>query len=210
MTRTRGIEACVAVACQVGLGCSGEGPSFDDSARGGDITAARLISSSGGAGSITRREDIGGTGGLPPASPPPEPEETNGARVPGPPEAGSPEPGTPVREGRDSKTSFDHERAALFSRAKALNVCASTLGDGSMHTVVQCPRGMQYDHGAEQCFRPKYEPSPAGVECRNGEDRCFGAAKQACASGRWSVLETYSSGAACEEGLRADHMKMLQ
>jgi hypothetical protein len=160
MTRMRGIVACVAVACPVALGCSGEGNAFDASASTGDSAA--------------------------------------------------PSSGPPEREWRDAKTSLDRERAALFYRAKALNVCASTLGDASMHTIVQCPLGMQYDHGSEMCFSPKYEPSPAGDECRNGEDRCVGSAKQACTSGRWGVLQTHASGEECEKGLRADHMKMLE
>jgi hypothetical protein len=137
---------------------------------------------------IIRPEDIG-TGGVPPA----------------------PRPGMPEREGRDPKTSLDRERAALFHRAKALNVCASTLGDGSMHTVVQCSRGMHYDHDSERCFAPTYtSSSSAGDECRNGEDRCVGAAAQACASGRWRVLRTHATDAACEEGLLTDRMRMIE
>jgi hypothetical protein len=171
MTRTRGIGACIVVAGQVALGCSGDGAAFDASAR-----------------AIIRPEDIG-TGGLPPA----------------------PRPGTPEREGRDPKTSLERERAELFHRAKALNVCASTLGDGSMHTVVQCSPGMHYDHDSERCFAATYtKSSSTGDDCRNGEDRCVGSVAQACASGRWRVLRTHATDAACEEGLLTDHMRMIE
>jgi hypothetical protein len=171
MTGTRGIGACIAIAGQVALGCSGDGPAFDASAR-----------------QIIRPEDIG-TGGLPPA----------------------PQPGTPEREGRAPKTSIDRERAELFHRAKALNVCASTLGDGSMHTVVQCPPGMHYDHDSERCFAATYaKSSSTGYECRNGEERCVGAARQACTTGRWHALGTHAIAAACEEASHADRMRMLE
>src|SRR5688572_21064211 len=104
----------------------------------------------------------------------------------------------------------ERERAELFHRAKALNVCASTLGDGSMHTVVQCPPRMHYDHDSERCFAPTYTKSSSTAdECRNGEDRCVGAAAQACASGRWRVLRTHATDAACEEGLLTDRMRMI-
>jgi hypothetical protein len=154
MTDTRGIGVYVAVAGQLVTGCSGEGPAFDASVRGGD---------------------------------------------------------TVDHASRDPKTSLDRERAALFYRAKALNVCASTLGDGSMHTVVQCPPGMQYDHGSERCFAATYATSSsAGDECRNGEDRCDGAERRVCFSGRWRALGSHASRAACEQRLLADRMKMLE
>src|SRR5687768_1096591 len=119
MLRTRGIGACMAIAGQVALGCSGDGPAVDANAR-----------------AIIRPEDIG-TGGVPPA----------------------PRPGTPEGEGPDAKTSLDRERAALFYRAKALDVYASTLGDRSMHSVVQCAPGMHYDHDSERCFAATYTKS---------------------------------------------------
>jgi hypothetical protein len=94
--------------------------------------------------------------------------------------------------------SRDERESALFDRAKALNVCASLLGNNNMHTSVRCPSGMAYDHGPERCIPPSVPLPPLTDPPHEGEVRCGLDRKgdggstsfiQTFRKGKWVIVE---------------------
>jgi hypothetical protein len=89
---------------------------------------------------------------------------------------------------------------ALFDKARALNVCASALGDGTMHTPVDCPKGMTYDHGPERCV-PRVAPPPAAPRPPPLSFTEMFTELAACKRGPWTVSGAVSHGR-CNDGKR--------